>query len=102
MAKIDLESLNIEELATLRDRVIEKLAEKVAQRQTELAAEMERLAQQYGKPVRKSQGKSEGKPAGRSQDSTGASKSKRDGETTRDVETRDGDQTGGDSVANAA
>jgi len=28
MAKIDLDSLNIEELAWLRDRTIEKLAEK--------------------------------------------------------------------------
>ena len=30
MAKIDLDALNIEELAALRDRAIEKLAEKVA------------------------------------------------------------------------
>jgi hypothetical protein len=30
MAKIDLDSLNIEELALLRNRAIEKLAEKVA------------------------------------------------------------------------
>jgi hypothetical protein len=30
MAKIDLDSLNIEEFALLRDRTIEKLAEKVA------------------------------------------------------------------------
>ncbi len=53
MAKIDLDSLNIEELATLRDRAIEKLAEKVAARQAELEAEMERLTQ-YGKPSKKS------------------------------------------------
>ena len=32
MAKIDLDSLNIEELALLRDRTKEKLAEKVAAR----------------------------------------------------------------------
>ena len=32
MAKIDLDSLNIEELALLRDRTIEKLTEKVAAR----------------------------------------------------------------------
>jgi hypothetical protein len=32
MAKIDLDSLNIEELASSRDRAIEKLAEKVAAR----------------------------------------------------------------------
>jgi len=38
MAKIDLDGLGIEELASLRDRVIEKLAEKVAARQAELEA----------------------------------------------------------------
>jgi hypothetical protein len=32
VAKIDLDSLNIAELALLRDRTIEKLAEKVAAR----------------------------------------------------------------------
>jgi DNA-binding protein H-NS len=54
MAKIDLDSLNIEELARLRDQAIEKLAEKVAARQAELEAELERLSQ-YGKSTRKSQ-----------------------------------------------
>jgi hypothetical protein len=54
MAKIDLDGLNIEELAALRDRAIEKLAEKVAARQAELEAEMEKLAQ-YGRPARKAQ-----------------------------------------------
>jgi len=48
MAKIDLDSLSIDELATLRDRIIEKLAEKVVARQAELEAEIERLSQ-YGK-----------------------------------------------------
>jgi len=52
MAKIDLDSLSIEELAALRDSTIEKLAEKVAARQAELEAELERLAQ-YGRPARK-------------------------------------------------
>jgi hypothetical protein len=52
MAKIDLDLLNIEELALLRDRAIEKLAEKVGARQAELEAEMERLSQ-YGKPAKK-------------------------------------------------
>jgi hypothetical protein len=52
MAKIDLDALNIEELAALRDRAIEKLAEKVAARQAELEAEMERLSQ-YGKSAKK-------------------------------------------------
>ena len=54
MAKSDLDSLSIEELANLRDRAIEKLAEKVAARQAELEAEMEKLSQ-YGKPAKKSQ-----------------------------------------------
>jgi hypothetical protein len=55
MAKTDLDSLTIEELANLRDRAIEKLAEKVAARHAELEAEMERLSQ-YGKPAKKLQG----------------------------------------------
>jgi hypothetical protein len=54
MAKIDLDSLSIEELAALRDHASDKLAEKVAARQAELEAELEKLAQ-YGKPVKKSQ-----------------------------------------------
>ncbi len=54
MAKIDLEALSIEELASLRDNATEKLAEKVAARQAELEAELEKLSQ-YGKPARKSQ-----------------------------------------------
>ena len=44
MAKIDLDGLGIEELASLRDRVLEKLAEKVAARQAELEAELARLS----------------------------------------------------------
>jgi hypothetical protein len=53
MAKIDLDSLGIEELVALRDRVTEKLAEKVAARQAELEAEMEKLSQ-YGNAAKKS------------------------------------------------
>lgn len=52
MAKIDLDSLGIEELAALRDNAINKLAEKVAARQAELEAELERLSQ-YGKPAKR-------------------------------------------------
>jgi len=52
MAKIELDSLSIEDLADLRERVNAKLAEKVAARQTELAAELEKL-NQYGKPGKK-------------------------------------------------
>jgi hypothetical protein len=53
MAKIDLDSLNIEELAALRDAATEKLAQKVAARQAELESELERLSQ-YGKLAKKS------------------------------------------------
>ncbi len=52
MAKIDLDSLSIEELAALRDNAIEKLAEKVAARQAELEAELVKLSV-YGKPGKK-------------------------------------------------
>lgn len=54
MAKIDLDSLSIEELAALRDHATDKLLEKVAARRAELEAELEKLAQ-YGKPVKKSE-----------------------------------------------
>jgi hypothetical protein len=52
MAKIDLDSLNIEELAALRDSATERLAQKVMARQAELEAELESLSQ-YGKLARK-------------------------------------------------
>jgi hypothetical protein len=55
MAKIDLDSLSIEELAALRDNAINRLAEKVAARQAELESELERLSQ-YGRPAKKSAG----------------------------------------------
>lgn len=53
MSKIDLDSLSIEELASLRDAATETLAQKVAARQSELEAELERLSQ-YGKLTKKS------------------------------------------------
>ena len=53
MAKIDLDSLSIEELAALRDEATEKLAQKVTARQAELEAELQRLSQ-YGKLAKKS------------------------------------------------
>lgn len=53
MAKIDLDSMSIEEVAALRDQATDKLAEKVAARRAELDAELEKLAQ-YDKPARKS------------------------------------------------
>jgi hypothetical protein len=49
MAKIDLDSLGIEELASLRENATDKLFEKVAARRSELEAELEKLTQ-YGKP----------------------------------------------------
>lgn len=52
MAKIDLDSLSIEELAALRDNASDKLAEKVAARQVELEAELELLSR-YGRPLKK-------------------------------------------------
>ena len=54
MAKIDLDSLGIEELASLRENATDKLFEKVAARRAELEAELEKLAQ-YGKPVKKAE-----------------------------------------------
>lgn len=54
MAKFDLDSLSIEELAALRDAASEKLVQKVASRQVELEAELEKLSQ-YGKSTKKSQ-----------------------------------------------
>jgi hypothetical protein len=61
MAKIDLDTLSIEELATLRDHATDKLAEKVAARQAELEAELEKLSL-YGKPAKKSQATPVAKP----------------------------------------
>ena len=52
MARSDLDSMSIEELAVLRDNANAKLLEKVAARQLELEAEMDRLSQ-YGKPAKK-------------------------------------------------
>jgi hypothetical protein len=52
MAKIDLDSLGIEELAALRESATDKLMEKVAARRAELEAELEKLSQ-YGKPAKK-------------------------------------------------
>jgi hypothetical protein len=52
VAKFDLDSMSIEELAVLRDNASAKLLEKVAARQIELEAELDRLSQ-YGKPAKK-------------------------------------------------
>ena len=52
MAKIDLDSLGIDELVKLREAVTVKLQEKVAARQLELEAELQRLSE-FGKPAKK-------------------------------------------------
>ena len=52
MAKFDLDSLSIEELAALREAASEKLTQKVIARQAELEAELEKLSQ-YGKLTKK-------------------------------------------------
>lgn len=52
MAKIDLDSMSIEDLVNLRESANAKLLEKVAARQVELEAEMERLSN-LGKPAKK-------------------------------------------------
>jgi hypothetical protein len=54
MAKIDLDSLSIEEVAALRESATDKLMEKVAARRAELEAELEELSQ-YDRPAKKSQ-----------------------------------------------
>jgi hypothetical protein len=53
MAKIDLDSLGIEELASLRENATDKLMEKVTARRAELEAELEKLSQ-YDRPAKKS------------------------------------------------
>jgi DNA-binding protein H-NS len=54
MAKNDLDSLSIEELAALRETATEKLHEKVAARRAELEAELEKLSQ-YDRLAKKAQ-----------------------------------------------
>jgi hypothetical protein len=58
MQKIDLDSMSIDDLATLRDQATEKLADKIAARQRELVAEMEKLAA-FGKIAKASTPKKE-------------------------------------------
>ena len=53
MAKNDLDSLSIEELAALRENATDKLLEKVAARRAELEAELEKLSQ-YDRLAKKS------------------------------------------------
>ena len=53
MAKNDLDSLSIEDLAALRENATDKLMEKVTARRAELEAELEKLSQ-YDKLAKKS------------------------------------------------
>ena len=61
MAKNDLDSLSIEELAALRETATDKLLEKVAARRGELEAELEKLSQ-YDRLTKKSQSAPPAKP----------------------------------------
>jgi hypothetical protein len=54
MAKNDLDTLSIEELAALRENATDKLLEKVTARRAELEAELEKLSQ-YDRLTKKSQ-----------------------------------------------
>jgi predicted RecB family endonuclease len=54
MAKNDLDSLSIEELAALRENASDKLMEKVAARRAELEAELETLSE-FDKLAKKTQ-----------------------------------------------
>ena len=53
MARSDLDSLSIEELAALRESATDKLLEKVVARRAELEAELEKLSQ-YDRLAKKS------------------------------------------------
>jgi hypothetical protein len=61
MAKNDLDSLSIEELAALRENATDKLLEKVTARRAELEAELEKLSQ-YDRLAKKSQSAPVAKP----------------------------------------
>jgi hypothetical protein len=104
MAKIDLDALSIEELASLRDHATEKLAEKVVARQAELEAELERLSQ-YGKPARKSQGRADAKLEAKA-DAKFEAKSDAKSETTSDAsaapKARKNDEKKGDEAKEPA
>jgi cell division protein FtsB len=54
MAKNDLDTLSIEELAALRENATDKLLEKVTARRAELEAELEKLSQ-YDRLTKKAQ-----------------------------------------------
>jgi predicted Holliday junction resolvase-like endonuclease len=84
MAKIDLDSLGIDELVKLRDNVNAKLQEKVASRQLELEAELQRLSE-FGKPAKKA--------------ASGAPKARKSEER---VEEKRGEQEGETPAAEAA
>jgi len=73
MAKIDLDSLSIEDLADLRERTDAKLAEKVSARQAELEAELGKLAQ-FGKPAKKGLGAAPARKVRKSADKVNESK----------------------------
>ena len=61
MAKNELDSLSIEELAALRENATDKLLEKVTARRAELEAELEKLSQ-YDRLAKKSSSTPVAKP----------------------------------------
>ncbi|NEW95894.1 hypothetical protein [Rhodopseudomonas sp. BR0G17] len=69
MAKINLESLSIEELAALRDEATDKLAEKVAARQAKLA-----MLSRYGKITENGPAAAKAKPRKEAKDAGHSSK----------------------------
>ncbi|WP_234820016.1 hypothetical protein [Rhodopseudomonas palustris] len=69
IAKIDLDSLSIEELAAFRDEATDKLAEKVAACQAELA-----MLSRYGKVTKNGPAAAEAKPRKEAKDAGYSSK----------------------------
>ena len=85
MAKIDLDSLGIEELAALRESATDKLMEKVATRR---AAELEKLSQ-YGKLAKKTLEKTLEKSLEKSPEAAPVVKAKRSDENKKSEEVKE-------------
>jgi hypothetical protein len=88
MAKIDLDSLGIEELAALRESATDKLMEKVATRRAELEAELEKLSQ-YGKLAKKTLEKTLEKSLEKSPEAAPVVKAKKSDENKKSEEVKE-------------
>ena len=88
MAKIDLDSLGIEELAALRESATDKLMEKVATRRAELEAELEKLSP-YGKLAKKTLEKTLEKSLEKSPEAAPVVKAKRSDENKKSEEVKE-------------